>query len=44
MILSKQAGSATVKLGYNVQTNYPSASNIHSTSSFAGTGCTNIKN
>lgn len=43
MTLSKQAGSATVTLGYTVPTNYPSASNIQSTSAFAGTGCTNIR-
>lgn len=43
MTLSKQAGSATVTLGYTVQENYPSASNIHNTSSFVGTDCTNIR-
>jgi len=43
MTLSKQAGCATVTLGYTVQMNYPSASNTHSTSSFTGTGCTNIR-
>jgi hypothetical protein len=43
MALSKDAGSATVTLGYTVQMNHPFASNIQSTSSFVDTGCTNIR-